>query len=184
MYYIYIHTVPNGKIYIGQTKNINNRWRNGEGYVDNRPFYKDIKIYGWKNIKHEIIAECEELEAALKLESVLIAVLKAENPDYGYNQTNIYENAMKLYIARVPDETISLEKPISEDSFFETSGLPRKACEDMIEQWIFNEKHRDIMKRRLLDGLTYSELSAQFNMSIRQMKNIVYNGCAKLERRF
>lgn len=177
MYYVYVHTVPNGKMYIGQTKELQQRWQNGEGYSGNRQFYKDIQIYGWNNIKHEIIAECNNMEQALRLEAVLIALLKTEDKDYGYNQTDIYEQAMKLYISRIPSTSISLEKAIPEESFFENSGLPISACKEMIDQWIFNEKHRRIAKRRLLDGLTYPQLKEEFGISERQLKGIVYNCC-------
>jgi len=180
MYYVYVHTVPNGKMYIGQTKDLQNRWQNGEGYSDNRPFYKDIQIYGWNNIKHEIIANCDNIEQALRLEAVLIALLKTENKDYGYNQTDIYEKSMKMFMARTSSDFISLEKALPEDSFFGNLGLPRSACEEMIDQWIFNEIHRQILKRRLLDGLTYPKLKLEFNMSERQLKVIVHDGCAKL----
>lgn len=183
MFYVYVHTVPNGKIYVGQTKDVLKRWNNGEGYVGNRLFYKDITIYGWNNIKHEIIAEYEDCEAALKLEAVLIALLKAENENYGYNQTTIYEDAIKKYASRVPASGVSLEQPISEGKFFESFNLPISACEEMINQWIFNENHRQILKSRLIDGVGYAELSKMYGMSIRQLKKIVYECCDKLEKR-
>lgn len=183
MYYVYIHTLPNGKVYVGQTKDIITRWNNGEGYADNRPFYKDITIYGWNNIKHEIIAELDDRESALRLEAVLIAILKAEDENYGYNQTTIYADAMKKYISRVPANNITLEQPINEGSFFESFNLPLSVCEEMINQWIFNEEHRTIMKSRLLDGISYDKLSKKYGKSVRQLKNIVYNGCLKLEKR-
>lgn len=182
MYYVYVHTVPNGKIYVGQTKDIEQRWGNGEGYIYNRPFYKDISIYGWNNIKHEIIAEFTEREAAEKLEAVLIALLRSENTNYGYNQTTIYNDAMKKYASRVTSKGVSLEKPISEEKFFEGSNLPISACNDLIDQWIFNEKNRRILKSRLIDGLTYTELSKNYQMSVRQLKNIVYDCCDKLSK--
>lgn len=182
MFYVYVHTVPNGKIYIGQTKDPSMRWNNGEGYVDNRPFYKDIQNYGWNNIKHEIIAEYSDRESAIKLEAVLIALFKSENKDYGYNQTSIYNDAMKKYIARTEMQGLTLEKASSEISFFESTNLPISACEEMINQWIFNDNHRHILKSRLIDGLSYAELSKKYNLSIRQLKTIVYGGCAKLEK--
>lgn len=184
MYYVYVHTVPNGKIYIGYTKDPINRWNNGEGYVNNRPFYKDIQIYGWNNIKHEIIANLEDMETALKLEAVLIALLKSENQDYGYNQTSIYNDAMKKYASRIEIKSISFETKTNEDSFFENFNLPVSVCEEMIEQWIFNDEHRKILKNRLIDGMSYPILSKKYNKSVRQLKNIVYDGCAKLEKHF
>ena len=35
MFYVYVHTVPNGKIYIGQTKDPVRRWNNGERNIIN-----------------------------------------------------------------------------------------------------------------------------------------------------
>ena len=183
MHYVYVHTVPNGKIYIGQTKDILKRWSNGEGYAENKPFYDDIRAYGWNNIRHEIIAEFEDREQAEQLEAVLIALMNSENNHIGYNQTKIYSDAMRLYTSRIQSTGISLEKTLPEEHFFEPFNLPISACEQLINQWIFNEKHRNIMKRRLLDGLTYQELSEEFKMSVRQLKAIVYNGCDKLEKR-
>lgn len=184
MFYVYVHTVPNGKIYVGQTKYPLKRWNNGEGYIDNRPFYKDIQIYGWNNIKHEIIADYDDRDSAIKLEAVLIAILKAENEDYGYNQTSIYNDAVKKYASRTEINGVSFEMPLNEDSFFELSNLPTSACEEMIRQWIFNENHRQILKSRLIDGLSYPELSKKYNKSVRQLKSIVYNDCKKLEKHF
>lgn len=182
MYYVYVHTVPNGKKYVGQTKEIKSRWNNGEGYSDNKRFYKDIKSYGWNNIKHEIIAEVPCAENALRLESVLIAILKTEDKDYGYNQTTIYEDAMKKYTSRVPVDGVNLENTLGEDSFFEASGLPISACKELIDQWIFNRLHREILKSRLIDGLSYSELSSKYNKSERQLKTIVYGCCDRLQQ--
>ena len=182
MYYVYVHTVPNGKVYIGQTKQIQKRWNNGEGYIDNSPFYKDITTYGWNNIKHEIIAEFSEREPAVQLESVLIALLKTENANYGYNQTNIYDNAIKKYASRIQVEGVSLEMPASEYSFLEATNLPISVCIEMIDQWIFNKNHRNILKSRLIDGVSYTELSGLYNKSVRQLKYIVCEGCRKLEK--
>lgn len=182
MYYVYVHTLPNGKIYIGQTKDLKLRWNNGEGYIDNKPFYKDIQIYGWNNIKHEIIASFNDREAAIKLEAVLIALKKSENSEYGYNQTSIYDTAIKKYISKTEISGVSLENADSEISFLESFNLPISACKEMIDQWIFNEEHRTIMKSRLIDGMTYPEMSKKHNKSIRRLKQIVYDGCAKLEK--
>lgn len=184
MYYVYVHTVPNGKIYIGQTSDVKRRWNNGEGYIDNRPFYKDITIYGWNNVKHEIIAEFTERESAIQLEAVLIALMKSENENYGYNQTSIYDDAIKKYTSRVLADGVSLEHSISEDSFLESFNLPISACVEIIDQWIFNEEHRNILKSRLIDGLSYPQLAEMYDKSIRQLKNIVYDGCTKLEKHF
>ena len=44
----------------------------------------------------------------------------------------------------------------------------------IIDEWIFNARNRDIIKRRLFDGLTYERLAEEFELSTQQIKNIVY----------
>lgn len=44
----------------------------------------------------------------------------------------------------------------------------------LIDEYLHSERHREIMKRRLIDGLTYAELAEEFNYSTRQMQRIVY----------
>ena len=48
----------------------------------------------------------------------------------------------------------------------------RSEWEKMIDEWIFKERDRQIMKRRFLDGITYEKLAEEFQMSDRQIKNI------------
>ena len=62
----------------------------------------------------------------------------------------------------------------------ELDNLSRSQIEFLIDEWILNEKHRAVLKRRLLDGITYEELSEEFHFSVRQIKNIVYRSENKL----
>ena len=52
--------------------------------------------------------------------------------------------------------------------------LSRFEWENLIDQYVFSERDRAILKRRLLDGLTFEDLSAEFDLSVRQTKYIVY----------
>lgn len=52
----------------------------------------------------------------------------------------------------------------------------------LIDEYIHNEQHRAIMKRRLIDGICYEPLAEEFNMSVRQIKTIVYKSQDKLFR--
>lgn len=52
--------------------------------------------------------------------------------------------------------------------------LARSEIEKLINEWIFHERDRAILKRRLLDGVTYEKLAEEFDLSVRQVKNIVY----------
>lgn len=86
MYLIYEHVSPSGKRYIGQTcQRTSRRWRNGNGYINNKYFYRAINKYGWDNFDHRIICKCQTLEEANKVESELIEKYRSDNPQYGYN---------------------------------------------------------------------------------------------------
>lgn len=50
----------------------------------------------------------------------------------------------------------------------------RSQITEVIDEWILNERNRTILKRRLLDGLTYERLAEEFDLSVQQIKNIVY----------
>jgi DNA-directed RNA polymerase sigma subunit (sigma70/sigma32) len=62
----------------------------------------------------------------------------------------------------------------------ERFNLPRSEWERLIDQWIFNERDRAIVKRRLLDGICFEPLAEEFDMSDRQVKTIVYKATQKL----
>lgn len=53
-------------------------------------------------------------------------------------------------------------------------GIPNSELSRLIDEWIPNEKHRKIMKRRLIDGVIFDDLAEEFELSVRQTKNIVY----------
>ena len=52
--------------------------------------------------------------------------------------------------------------------------LSRSEIEKLIDEWILNEKYRQVIKRRLLDGICYEPLAEETGYSVRQVKNIVY----------
>lgn len=56
----------------------------------------------------------------------------------------------------------------------------RSQLEYIIDEWILNEKYRAVMKRRLLDGITYERLAEEFDMSTSQIKRIVYRSESKI----
>ena len=61
--------------------------------------------------------------------------------------------------------------------------LPRSAIEHLIDEWIVGrhaERNRAILKRRLLDGIGYEPLAEEFDLSARQVKNIVYRSEMRL----
>lgn len=59
-------------------------------------------------------------------------------------------------------------------------GLSRSQWVELIDEWIFNERDRNILRRRLLDGICYEPLAEEFGLSVRQVKAIVYKSENKL----
>ena len=58
--------------------------------------------------------------------------------------------------------------------------LSRAEIESLINEWILNERNRKILKRRLIDHICYEPLAEEFDLSVRQVKNIVYKGEDKI----
>ena len=56
--------------------------------------------------------------------------------------------------------------------------LSRSEIESLIDEWIIGrnaQRDRKIIKRRLIDGICFEPLAEEFELSVRQVKNIVYN---------
>lgn len=64
-------------------------------------------------------------------------------------------------------------------------NLSRSEIEFLVDEWIVGknaERNRKILKRRLLDGIKYEALAEEFDLSVRQTKNIIYKAEEKLFR--
>ena len=44
----------------------------------------------------------------------------------------------------------------------------------MIDEYVHSERDRGILKRRYVDGLTYERLAEEFDLSVAQIKRIIY----------
>ena len=64
------------------------------------------------------------------------------------------------------------------------SNYSRDDLERAIDQWVICHRHaernRAILKRSLLDGICFEPLAEEFDMSVRQVKNIVYKSQEQL----
>lgn len=90
--YIYKHTSPSGKCYIGQTTNPKNRWKSS-AYRSCPKFYRAIQKYGWCNFTHEIIFTCyDEFEANRKEEYFIEKYNSVIN---GYNTCDVVEENLR-----------------------------------------------------------------------------------------
>ena len=58
------------------------------------------------------------------------------------------------------------------------TSYSRTELEHLIDEWIIcrknAERDREILKRRLLDGVLFEPLAEEFGLSVRQVKSIVY----------
>lgn len=55
--------------------------------------------------------------------------------------------------------------------------MTKSELESAIDEYVVGfkaERNRQLMKRRLCDGLTFEELAEEADMSVMQIKNIVY----------
>ena len=50
----------------------------------------------------------------------------------------------------------------------------------VIDEYIHNERDRHILKRRLIDGICFEPLAEEFDLSVRQVKRIVYRESEKI----
>lgn len=61
--------------------------------------------------------------------------------------------------------------------------LSKEDVERLIDSYIIGrnaERNRKILKRKLIDGITYEDLTTEFDLSDKQLKNIVYKGKEKM----
>lgn len=86
-YVVYAHiNKTNGKIYIGQTSTtLEERWKNGKGYNNNRHFSNAIKKYGWDGFEHIVLKDNLSLDEANAIEEDFINQYKSNDRQYGYN---------------------------------------------------------------------------------------------------
>lgn len=55
----------------------------------------------------------------------------------------------------------------------ELYDLSRSDWEHLIDEWIFSERDRAILKRNLLDGRTYEQIAEEFSLSSRHIATIM-----------
>ena len=60
--------------------------------------------------------------------------------------------------------------------------ISRTEMTELIDEWILKERDRQIMKRRMIDGICYEPLAEEFGVSVQTIKNVVYKGQEKIFR--
>lgn len=150
-YYVYIHTTPNNKKYIGITsQKPETRWANGFGYTHNKYFNNAIEKYGWNNIKHEIVFENLTKEEASKVEVELIDKYKTCDRNYGYNLTTGGE--INKHYSQETIQLMSINNSGSNNPFYgkKHTAETKRHMSEMAKGRIFSEETR----KKLSDNMT------------------------------
>lgn len=58
--------------------------------------------------------------------------------------------------------------------------LSKRQVLDLIDSYIFNERNRQIVSRRLLDGVNYEDLAEEYSLSVNQIKTVCYKAIEKI----
>lgn len=65
-------------------------------------------------------------------------------------------------------------------TYCEDLFLNRNDIDTLIDKWIFSERDRAILKRKLLDDISFQDIAEEYDYSIQGIKNIVYKCEMKL----
>ena len=149
-YCVYRHTCPNGKVYIGITKQSPKaRWKNGQGYKQNKYFYNAIMKYGWENILHEILYTGLTATEAEEKEIELIAEYRSAEKACGYNiatgglTTTISEEGRKRISRSMIEQYANGQRPR-----MRSEEIKRKTSETLKKQFANGELVRTISEEQ------------------------------------
>lgn len=59
-------------------------------------------------------------------------------------------------------------------------NITNSEIDHLISEYIHSQRDREVLHLRLVDGLTYEKIADKMDMSVRQIKNIVYKAEVKL----
>lgn len=170
-YCVYKHTSPDGRVYIGLTKNDPLlRWENGHGYKNNTYFTRSIKKYGWENFKHDILYDNLTEERAKQLEIKLIAEYKSNQRKFGFNISSGGESAAGIKMSARQKELIrkrNLGKSVSKET--------RKKLSEASKRVWQNPDHIALMRELNLgkNNPQYGKIRTDEEKIIRGAKSVI-----------
>lgn len=80
----------------------------------------------------------------------------------------------------VPRERQGEEAEMKSSIDISKFNLSTEDISRLIDLWIFSERDRAIMKRRLLDNVGYEKIAAEYELTDRHIKRIVYGGLDRI----
>lgn len=58
--------------------------------------------------------------------------------------------------------------------------LSKQQVLDLVDAYIFNARNRQIVIRRLIDGVNYEDLADEYSLSVNQVKVVCYKAIDKI----
>lgn len=140
-----INNIENNKKYIGQSKNINDRWRRHVGELNNGNHYNDYLQKSWNKhgedkFEFHVLEYCDETELDVR-EVYYIELYNTTNRDLGYNLKSGGQNGGSVYSEETRKKMSESVKQSYDDYLIE------KRRQDALNQWNdikIKEKHTGI----------------------------------------
>ena len=162
IYCVYAHiNKVNNKVYIGQTKSIQERWK-VSAYENCTKFYNALQKYGWDGFEHKVLFNNLTLKEANKLETEMI--IYYNSVEQGYNLNYGGDNR-----SCISDET---RNKLSQKSLelWNNKEYQEKQRAARIKSWD-NEERRQAASDRMKEKMSSVEIQQQQSEQWKGSKN-------------
>lgn len=170
---IYKITSPNGKVYIGQSKDIQLRWKQHINNPSNKFLKESFDEYGVSNHQFDILDTCYEWELD-EIEEGYILQYKATNPKFGFNLSTHSNGKYRsenrkcqTEFERIGEEALMIVNKLTKDMSYE-------------ERLEFVTNNRELFGKSLRATWMYPIWSQtctedeMINIEIRTLKKLIY----------
>lgn len=201
MWSIYKHTFPNGKHYIGLTKQTPElRFKNGYGYESCPLMWNAIQKYGWESIETSWLhVNIPDIHQAALLEREAIALYKSNEREYGYNlanggqggATNKYDHA-QIYqcwlegnnineiTALIGCSNVTVRRVLDE---YKVSSFERRSRQNKVQGKPNTKYDHEVILQDWLSGLSTVEICQKHKCSRGTVQIVLNNANISLEAR-
>lgn len=164
-YKIYLLTFPNGKQYVGMTKQkLESRWKNGHGYDFNKEMYDDIKRFGWDNIQKDVLETGLTEQEAFEAETYYIKEMKTRELGYNKGEGGKISCPNRVIVEYNGQKCTSLDlEAMAQDGITYHDITTRLSRGWNIDRAITQKKHEKILEYDNVEGLTDTILRNRIN---------------------
>ena len=172
--YVHINKITN-KTYVGQTNNLQRRWRNngieyynyGKSDADQSIFWKAIQTYGWDNFEHIVLKENLTLEEANYWEEYYMNFYHSRYFENGYNIREAGSNG--ALSEKTKQKLSDLAK---ERGLWKGDNNPRHLDPLFGERnGMYGKQHSEETKQKISESLTGRTLSEEQKQKIANFMN-------------